>query len=307
MLLKIEAEVSGAIIIESGINTFQNPFTIEVRCDSENGKHYIGLTKRVKDYHMFLPKLEVSGKKVKSAVFFEENFLEESVQILRHLEAFGSMDLSIERIQWESCSIEWIPESEKEAGELHIREYKQEFSYSSKQTILTEEWIRDTLIFRKQLQHLVVPFTFFRIGVNLFHKFQYQESFLNFYMMLEGCYGSGQFKNERMKREFSKSNGLTQAINKVIKKLSNTKDKHYEWLLEVCKKYHKEADISGVIHIMVEIRGNLSHFSLEGPQKFRNPFNQRDFESLAYISMSICAFAAIDMRLQPFRMNNSSS
>ena len=63
--------------------------------------------------------------------------------------------------------------SEKEAGELHIREYKREFSYSSKQTILTEEWIRDTLIFRKQLQHLVVPFTFFRIGVNLFHKFQY--------------------------------------------------------------------------------------------------------------------------------------
>lgn len=105
------------------------------------------------------------------------------------------------------------------------------------------------VIYRKQLAHLDLPFSFFREGINSYHNFQYQESFINFYPMLEGFFANNQFKNEKVKSEFKKSTILLKSINQVIKYLEKSNGQHYEWFIETCEKYNKPKDEIGIIHL----------------------------------------------------------
>ena len=120
--------------------------------------------------------------------------------------------------------------------------------------------------------------------------------------MLEGFFGNSiDYKNEKMKLEFKKSDILEYAINESIQYLENVKGKHYEWLINICKRYNKKVDKEGIIHVIVEQRGNLSHFSFPNSNKQKNPFKDSNYESLAFITMSICVFSSIKLRLKPLR------
>jgi hypothetical protein len=168
---------------------------------------------------------------------------------------------------------------------------------------ISKNWLRDCVIHKNQLAHLSLPFSFFREGAYLYRVFKYQSSFITFYLMLEGFFGNGKdYKNEKVKNEFSKSVILDNAINKTIFYLTNTQNQHYDWLDKTCKKYNKKMDKTGIIHLLIEQRGNLSHFSLANAKKQKNPFREKDYHSLAYIAMMICIFSSVDLRLEPFRI-----
>lgn len=115
-------------------------------------------------------------------------------------------------------------------------------------------------------------------------------------------FGDGKhYDNQTMKSEFKKSDILGYAINETIQYIEKMKGKHYEWFLKTCKKYNKKPDRDGVTHILVEQRGNLSHFSLANSNKQRNTFKDKDYESLAFMAMTICMFSSIKLRIEPFR------
>ena len=77
-------------------------------------------------------------------------------------------------------------------------------------------------------------------------------------------------------------------------------NKHLNWTKQALKIYSKDFDIEGIIHLLVEYRGKLSHFSM-GKTNMKNPFNDVGYESLAYLAMCICVFSSIKLRFQPFR------
>ncbi len=123
--------------------------------------------------------------------------------------------------------------------------------------------------------------------------------------MLEGFFSNGiDYKNEKMKLEFKKSDILEYAIKETINYIEKIKGKHYEWLIKICKKYNKNVDRDGVIHILVEQRGNLSHFSLTNTNKQKNPFKDRDYELLAFMTMTICMFSSVKLRLAAYQRCN---
>jgi hypothetical protein len=47
-------------------------------------------------------------------------------------------------------------------------------------------------------------------------------------------------------------------------------------------------DEEGIISLIVQVRGNLHHYSQKSSKKKGTPFNQRDFETMAYLLMTIC-------------------
>ena len=301
MILKIETEITGNFLIEKDMKTKYHPFDIDIRFDLENEKYYISLCKKVIDYSSYLPKTKIRKGKIEPIEFSSEDFLTEQFKILQHIESFGAIDKNISSIKWNKCSIEWIPESDKEKNDLSIKKYKRNLKYDSEPKTITKDWIFNTIIHRKRLNHLALPFSFLKEGINFYHKFQYQQSFIHSYLMLEGFFGNGEFKNKKIKSEFRKSQILIKSINTTIQYLENIKGKHFEWFIFICKKYNKQPDENGVIHFLVELRGNLSHFSLEKPEKYKNPFKDKDFESLAFIAMTICMYSSTELRLEPFR------
>lgn len=308
MIVRIEAEISGIFKIEKDMKVKHHPFDIDITFDEKNEKYIISISKKVQDYFSHLPKILAENQKIKEINFPNQDFLEEQIQILQHIESFGAIDKGIERINWQNCSIEWIPETEEEQKDLSIRRYSRKLNYGSQNKVLSKDWLFKTVIHRRQLSHLALPFTFFREGANFFHNFQYQNSFLNFYMMLEGFFGDGiHYDNRTMKAEFKKSENLEYAINETIEYLKTSNGKHYEWLINTCNKYSKNCDKDGIIHILVAQRGNLSHFSLSKSEKQKNPYIDRNYESLAFIAMTICMYSSIRLRLEPFRKKHSAA
>lgn len=300
MILKIEAKVFGNFKIENDINLFYHPYTINLIYDSNNEIHIISVEKQILDYERFLPKVEVTENKITKIEFPNQDFLEDQIDLLRHLESFGAIDQNLSTIDWQNCSIEWINEPNEET-QILLRKYSRKLTYEkNNERLLTKNWLRDTIIFRRQMSDLVLPFSFFREGANLFHSFQYQNSFISFYLMLEGFFGNNQFKNEKVKQEFKKSEILCTAVNQVIENLQIKKDKHYKWLLDKVKSYSKNIDLDGIVHVIVEQRGNLSHFSKDR-SNMKNPFNDKQYESLAFITMSICIYSSIKLRIGKFK------
>jgi len=302
MILKIETEILGNFSIEKDMKIKHNPFEIDIRFEEEMNRFFISISRRVTDYSSYLPIMSTTDHKISQINFPPQSFLEEQIEILQYIESFGAIDKGVEKINWQNCSIEWIPETDIEEEELTIKKYNRDLSYDKELKILSRNWLFNTIIYRRQLSHLTLPFSFFREGANFYHNFQYQNSFINFYLMLEGFFGNGiDYKNEKMKLEFKKSDILEYAINESIQYLENMRGKHYEWLIEICKRYNKKVDKEGIIHVIVEQRGNLSHFSFRNLNKQKNPFKDSSYESLAFITMSICVFSSIKLRLGPFR------
>lgn len=307
MIAKIEAEIEGNFKIEMDMKFKHVPFDIDVRYDMTEEKYFISISKKMYDFESFLPKINVENGKLQGINFPSQDFIKEQIELLQHVESFGAIDKGIEKIHWQNCSIEWIPETNEEEKILPIRKYNRMIKYESEPKILSKDWLRNCIINKRQLAHLVLPFSFFREGANLYKNFQYQTSFINFYLMLEGFFGNGKdYKNEKIKLEFSKSKILEIAINKTITNLNETKGQHYEWLEKTCKKYNKNMDVNGVIHFLVEQRGNLSHFSLTNANKQKNPFMEKDYHSLAFVAMMICIYSSVNLRLEPFRQEKLS-
>ena len=301
MQIKIETEILGNLLFEEDMKFKLHPYEINIESNSEIEKPIISINKKITNYLEFLPKIELNKNNISSIILPKEDYINEQIEILKHIESFGAIDKGIKKINWDNCKIIWTPENEIEEKELPIREYSRNLNYNIQPKIISKDWLRNTVLYRKQLQHLSLPFSFYRAGVNYYHSFQYQEAFINFYLMLEGFFANNQFKNEKVKSEFKKSIILKKSINSVVLRLKEMKDVHYEWFITTCEKYNKKADENGIIHFLVELRGNLSHFSMGKPNKHRNPFADKDFHSLAFIIMSICLFASIDLRLEPFR------
>jgi len=300
MIVKIEAQIFGSFSIEKEMNVKNYPFDINIRFDTNLKGYFISISGPVINYFSHLPKLEIDELRRSEIRFPEQSFLDEQIKILQHIESFGAIDQGIEKINWQSCSIEWIPETHEEGAELSIRKYNRTLSYGLNPKVLSRDWLNGTIIHRKQLEHLALPFAFFREGANHYHSFQYQNASINFYLMLEGFFGNGKHTNESMKHEFAKSDILTHAIREAIIYFERINGKHYLWLQEICKIYNKQVDKEGVIHVLVEQRGKLSHFSQASSSKQKNPFKDRDYDDLAFLAMTICVYCSIKLRIEPF-------
>ncbi|MBZ9731181.1 hypothetical protein LB467_15915 [Salegentibacter sp. JZCK2] len=301
MIIKIECKIIGDFTITDNCQIKYHPYEIEINFNETNQKFYISLLKKITNYSNLLPKLEIAENDERTIKFPSQVFLKEEIELLQHIESFGALDKEIYNIEWDNLSIEWLPETEQEEKELTIKKHSYTLSFKGKKEIIDKDWLFYTIIHKRRLNHLTLPLSFFRIGLKYYKSFQYQEAFLNFYLMLEGIFGNNKFKNEHIKSEFQKSQVLSKAILRLLDQLKKSDLKHYGWFSEMCAKYHKEASVDGAIHILVEQRGNLSHFSNINPKKHKNPFRNKDFDSLAFITLMICKYVSIDLRLEPFR------
>ena len=217
----------------------------------------------------------------------------EIIEILQHIESFGALDDRLSKIDMENLTYRWIPENEND----HLspfNELKSKIELKPNKE-LTEKWLRDTIIHRRQMEELYLPFSFLRDGKEFYDKRKYQAAFCSFYMMLEYFFNENGWGIK--KDAFVRKKCLGVALKQTLEQMPRYKE-HNEWLVNELKKRQKEYDVEGLLFLLNRFRDEFSHASIN--ERNRNPFKERDYISISFINMVVCHFVSIKKRLLPF-------
>lgn len=279
MRLRITAEVIGDITLIDKISCQFYIYTFEVY--TEKNAIFLSIEKRVSEYFEYLPKIDNHNR----ISIPETTFYSDMVEWIKNIEAFGSFNIGIKKILYEEAEVTWIPETIEEEKMLSIKSYK---ATKAKQPthFLNKNDFQDTLFYSKKLSNEYVPFTYFRLGKSFFDEGEYYLSYINYYMMIEYLYSSGNTTKTQEKRDFGKSDVLRLSILMVINLLpKNNLD--YKWLQEECKRIQKDCNVETIIHILVEYRGRIAH-GLKNNRSGEYRSNQQLLRPITYLLGMIC-------------------
>lgn len=299
MLYQITVKVEAEATCQRSYKVEVDNFTLEVMVNLDKLVEALSISLKVKNYQDFLPQVssDIESRITQirlrdSAICF---FL---VDLAQHIEALGSFWFGVKKIYWESPKRAWIAESpeEQEALEFLPNHFQEEAHENKCYRELSPEILASLVHDRRLHHHLVLPMSFYREACNDFSSRRYTSSFINFYFYLDDLYGQGKTRNKEVEKLFKSSEHVRQAVQQTIQLYQ---DEESSENLDELKKFlqleKKELDVDGIIELIVQIRGNLSHFSQKSSKKKGHPLNQREFRSVAFLIQSICTHAFIEL------------
>lgn len=305
MKLKIEFEVDSDTLIDGEIEWRVNQYTFRFFSSPQNTLNKISVENKVLDYERLVPKVDFENGKISSIEFPKNGFYEEQKHMIQHLESFGAMDLGIKKINWDMPVIHWVAESEEER--VAIKSYSTKQDYPPNNRKITLGWIQDTLIFRNMVGHLVEPLSFYRIATNHYNQHSYIQAFLHFYMMLEGFFGGRNTNKKITIDSFLLAPHFNYAVTESLKLFENPGyERHKSWFesYSFVNLDLKSEPIKKMINIFFDERGKLAHYLTSNSERRRNNFEDRKYQSLAFVSMIVCRFAINKLRIDPFKQNS---
>jgi len=295
MILEIQAEITGNIIIPPNMEVKINPYKLNIFQSNQDNKFYISVSKRMLEFKDYLPTQRKNDQGQLEIKFPPNDFYSDITRLLQHIESFGALDVGISKIYWEEPTVIWIPEKESEHLLSPVSNYKGKSKYENPPITISRDWLRDTVLHEKQMKDLYIPFSFYREGVNNYQEKRYQSAFIFFYMLLEYFFCNGQWgiKNYEYKRDTC----LRSCLRKSLEILPAYKN-HYSFLTTELENRHKEYDVEGLLFVLNRFRDELSHANRG--DKNRNVFNETEYNSIAFIIMGVCLNVSIKKRLLPF-------
>lgn len=302
MILRIEFEVDSDTLIDGELEWRVNQYLFKFLPSPLNTLNKISIENKILDYQQHVPKVTVEDGKISLIEFPSRDFYQEQKRMIQHLESFGAMDLGIRKIKWDVPHIHWIAESEEER--VAIKSYSTKQDYPPNNRKITLGWVQDTLIFRNMVGHLVEPLSFYRIGINHYHQHSYIQAFLHFYLMLEGFFGGKNTNKKITIDSFLSAPHLNYAVTACLEIFEGKGYERHKTWFEVY--YFGNGDITSdpirkMINIFFEERGKLAHYITSNSERRRNNFEDRNYQSLAFVCMIVCRFVINKFRIDPFR------
>jgi len=220
------------------------------------------------------------------------------IEWLQYIESMGAFNFGVENIDWDEPKITWIPECEEEKGIMPLLSHQRKKDNQNKSKQLKESNLQNVVIYRRVLKDIYIPFTYFRQGREFFDKQSYYFAFINFFMMLEYCFANGKFKKDAVLKELYSSGLLRKSVNSILKMISEEKAKrHFDWIMNECKKYNKNYDVEGIIYLLVEYRGILSH---AGGRSKQYLFKDEKLFSIAFLANMVCFMTCGNLQIYMF-------
>lgn len=259
----------------------------------------LNISKRVEEYGSCLPSLitDADGHRIRIELR-DTLLLSELTALAQHIEAIGSFWFGIKKIHWAKPTRTWIPESSEEKAAL--KNLPNRFQTKNDENVgytdFSPKMLASIVTDRSTHQNLVLPMSFFREASNDFAGGRYTSAFLNFYFYLDDLYGQGKTKNQAVKQKLRSSQHVRAACTQTIRDLNE--DANAPNLAELQRFLTEESTaltVDGLIDLVVQVRGNLSHFSQKSSKKKGHPLNQREFRVMAYLLKSICTYTFIEL------------
>jgi hypothetical protein len=214
----------------------------------------------------------------------------------QYLEGVLAWRGNINRVNWESAMLRYLPESEEEKSRIAIDLVRVEKLPNELEVTVSAKDLAQFILRRDFHGKLYTQiFSFYRQGQNYFHSGRNISAFLNFYLLLEGTYAEeGHWKNFEVRNDFLASpefvkftqeiidNHLTPTarrtwfINKMLSELKDAKG----------NPIPKALNPEGIAWLLVSKRGSLFHFRFE--KGFDQPVrDDEDYEGIAFVSYSL--------------------
>ncbi|MDD4636134.1 MAG: hypothetical protein PHV66_00770 [Bacteroidales bacterium] len=287
MKLEIKAIIKGDFVLDKPVKAMFPP--CECVIYEEKGTYYISIFKKIVDYRNYIPRYYTdSGNTISGFTVTKVEIYEDMINLLQYIESMGAFNFGIHSISWDEPQIIWIPQADEERGIMPILSHQKKYRRDSSSKILKDSNLMNLSIYREGLNGVYIPFTYYRQGRILFDLRQYYFAYINFFMMLEYCFANGKFKKDTMLREFTSCHILRQSIESTLKMIKEDTNKtHFEWLKQECENRHKEVDVEGILYVLVEFRGLLSH-ATKLSEKYL--FHSNELFSLALIISCICFY-----------------
>jgi len=294
MIFKVECEVESTtpLFKELEINCGEKILVLKPK---NNILSSIVIKKRIENIEKF--KSEI-GKDAQDKPFIKINtdkdVLDDFINDFRELESILPMYYGVKKIYWESThkapKIDCEPESKEEAELLQVFSRHITKSYPENKRPIDPNHIKYIFETKHKLDELIVLLAFFREGVNYYHDFTYVYSFYNFYFIIEDLYANGKFDENGFLEECGKSLELLNFIKHAYEKLDS---RHRQKIKSLLGERGFSEESLDLLKLIFRIRGNLHHFGSKSTQKHGTPFNQEEFESPAFLLMSIVLHALI--------------
>jgi len=227
----------------------------------------------------------------------DKEIYDELIEDFKQLESQLAFCGSLKKIMWHSPKEEIICETEEEKQSVNIfgSNFKQE--YPDPIQHLDEKSFTDIIETKDKYSLLTIPKAFWREGNNDFKRFRYINAFFNFYYILEGLYGNGKSKNSAIEKEFINSSEFCEFVNWFLESLKK-ETRHLKKINEFLKLRNKKLDTEGIIHLLVSTRGDLHHFTNNPNKKQNMPFNDKEFESISWMTLGLATRAILQKILE---------
>lgn len=299
MLYQITVKVEADSVYDQPYRLKVDHFILDVILGQDKVVEVLNIALRVKNYQDFLPEISSDIESRITQIKLRDSSLSFFlIDLAQHIEALGSFWFGIKKIYWENPKRGWvaeIPEEEKDL-ELIINDFQQESHENKCYKEMTPEMLGSLIKNRQLHRSLVLPMSFYREGCNEFSSKRYTSSFINFYFYIDDLYGQGKTKNKEVENLFKSSRHIRNAFEEAIQVFQDKENfENLKELKEFLEMEKKTLSVDGLIELIVQIRGNLSHFSQKSSKKKGHPLNQRDFRSVALLMKSICIFTFTEL------------
>lgn len=260
MRIQIIAEIEGLFLLDKPVNAKLYPYDFSIY--EENSKRYISISKPIKNYQEVAPRFSVKNG-IPKIIATKYEAYKDMEQWLVYIEAMGAFNFEIERIHIDELEVKWICETVEEQGTIPILSLKRHREDKKASKHLHDSNLSNLVIFRKALPEAYIPFSYYRQAKNFFYKNDYYFAFINYFMMLEFLFADGQFQQAKVISKFKEAKLLELCILSALNmlKTNNENGTNYTCLLEECQKRQKELNFEGIIYVLVQFRGLLSHAS----------------------------------------------
>lgn len=292
MRIALKAEMTADLVVTNPVTAKLYPYEFEVF--NEKDKLWIKISKPVKDYKEYLPKVFAKDGCINIQIGSNEIF-KDLLDWLQYIEAMGAFNIQIEKIYWDRPTFCWIAESEEEQLQTPLCEYTRTPNNGKHPKRLTNNNLSNIVIYRRQLKDTYIPFTYYKEGQRFFNNFNYYFAYINFFMMLEYCFSDGKFKVSEVIKKFNNAKLLRMCILEFMSmNIGHANDVVKETLIKECNKRHKKFDVDGLIYILIMMRGELSHASHKSEKRYRDDIELRPFVvAISTICFLICGHLQI--------------
>lgn len=283
MKLQICAEIEGNFLLKDRVEAKLYPYEFSI--SSKGGKHYISVTKPVRDYMVFAPKV-YNKNGILNIEATKPEIYKDMEDWLYYVESMGAFNFEVSKIHTDELEVNWIYESEEEKGTIPITSLKRDKKKREAKKYVSNNNLSNLVIFRRMLPEAHIPFSYYRQAKIFFDEDNYYFAFINYFMMLEFCFADGKFQKRDVTNNFIKSPLLKLCVLAAFSMMKeNDNGGNYAWLVSECKLRQKELNFEGIIHILIEYRGLLSHASERSKAYLFDNFKLRP---IAFIISMIC-------------------
>ena len=291
MLYQLKVKVESDTLLEQSTNIEIDPYRVILNCRENKVLNEIIIQKHIENFENILPyfnrvKPHLSDLKIPSNPHFKD-----MIEILKTIESVVVFS-GIRKIYHNIPERSWIPENSEEEKKIKVRNVELNKYYDKRLVRINTDLLIKAVKNRKDYKHLIIPFAFFREGGNEFNSLKYVDAYAKYYYFLEDIYAEGKWRKKQAIEKFKKSKLFNYSLDNALAGLS---ERHKRNIKPFLKAENLNFNKDGIIELIVQVRGNIHHFSQKSPKKQGHPFNQEDFESMAYLLMRICVSSIVEL------------